>query len=405
VKVIEIQTIRNKTWSNYLWVQVRTDEGLVGLGETFRHTTSVATYIHDQLSEYLLGKDPRLVNAHANNLLNSGGNRFLGYPTRSVEIRANSAIDIALWDIKAKSVDLPLCDLLGGPVRSKIPIYNTCASPGYNSQASQQRARLVTGDQAVSLNRNDDLEMQIFAPGELAQSLLEEGINCMKIWPFDEAADKNQGARIGGADMDKALSLIAEIRDTVGNEMDIMLEYHGLWRQAPARQIIQEVDNFAPFWHEDPISMTEIDELAELRRWSKSPFAGSESHATSAWTRDALKAGAIDYIHYDIGWIGGISEALRVAHLAASYNKMIAPHDCTGPVVWAANLHLSLAIPNALILESVRGYYNGIYKKLVSTLPTISDGFAHKMNGSGLGTSLSEELLNHPDTEIQSSKI
>lgn len=398
MKITAIETLTNATWSNFLWVRIETDEGITGLGETFRHVRPVAEYIHDQTAGYLLGRDPRPVNAHADALLNSGGNRFLGYPTRSVEIRANSALDIALWDIKARALGVPLSHLLGGPVRDSIPVYNTCAGPGYNWTGGQHRARMVSaGEGEVS----DDLALQTNDPGALAQSLLEEGITAMKIWPFDEAAEKTKGARISGADLNAALGRVAAIRDAVGDDMDILMEYHGLWRAGPMKRILSEVDAYDPFWHEDPISMTEIAELAELRRGSVTPFAGSESHGTSVWVRDALAAGAVDYIHYDIGWIGGISEALRVAHLAAAHNRLIAPHDCTGPVVWAVNLHLSLAMNNALMLESVRAYYKGIYRQLVTALPRIENGQAFPMEGPGLGTELSAELLEHPDTEVR----
>ena len=187
--------------------------------------------------------------------------------------------------------------------------------------------------------------------------------------------------------------------------MDILLEYHGLWRQAPARRILAEVDAYDPFWHEDPIAMEEIAALADLRSRTKTPIAGSESHGTATWFRDALAANAIDYMHFDIGWIGGISEALKVAHLAAAHDRLIAPHDCTGPVTWIANLHLALSQPNALWLESVRAYYKGVYRQLVTDLPRVEAGSAFPMSGPGLGTELSDELLRDPETEIERSEL
>ncbi|WP_226781577.1 mandelate racemase/muconate lactonizing enzyme family protein [Oceaniglobus trochenteri] len=402
MKITAIETIRNEEWSNFLWVRVETDAGLVGLGETFRHVTPIARYVHDHLAPWLLGRDAGAVNAHDHAMRRHGGLRFSGYPTRSVEIRANSAVDIALWDLKARAAGMPLCDLLGGPVRDRIAIYNTCAGPSYNWQSGAERARIVQdGDAALAGDVPDDLAAQASDPGALAQSLLEEGITAMKIWPFDAAAEASGGHRISGDEMRAALSRIAAIRDAVGDRMDILLEYHGLWNAAPARRILAEVDEFNPFWHEDPIPMEEIATLAELRRGTKTPIAGSESHGTATWIRDALAAGAVDYLHFDIGWTGGISEALRIAHLAAAHDRLIAPHDCTGPVVWIANLHLAMSQPNALWLESVRAYYKGLYRRLVTELPKIEMGNALAMQGPGLGTELSEELLNHPATHIE----
>ena len=404
MRITAIETVWNRRWSNYVWTRLETDEGLVGLGETFRHPTPIIRYVHDVIAPWLLGRDPGPVNGLAHDMARKGGLRFLGYPTRSVEIRANSAIDIALWDLKAKTANLPLSHLLGGPVRDSIPIYNTCAGPGYNTTAGIDRARMVRdGEAALAGPVPDDLAAQTNDPAALARSLLEEGITAMKIWPFDAAADASGGARITGADLDAGLAKIAAIRDAVGNRMDILLEYHGLWRQAPARRILAEVDAYDPFWHEDPIAMEEIASLADLRARTKTPIAGSESHGTATWFRDALAAGAIDYMHFDIGWIGGVSEALKVAHLASAHDRLIAPHDCTGPVTWIANLHLSLSQPNALWLESVRAYYKGVYRQLVTDLPAVKQGCAFPMTGPGLGTELSEELLRDPDTVIERS--
>lgn len=405
MKVTAIETVWNPNWSNFLWVRVETDDGITGLGETFRHCQPVASYLHSQIAGYLLGRDPRAVNAHAHALLHEGGNRFTGYPTRSVEIRANSAVDIALWDIKARALGVSVCDLLGGPVRDRIRIYNTCAGPGYNWQGGQARARMAGDGTLDAGDVTDDLDWQERDPAGLAKSLLDEGITAMKIWPFDKAAEATKGQRIDGAALRDGLSKIEAIRDAVGDQMDILLEYHGLWRPAPARRILQEVDRFNPFWHEDIISMTEIATLAELRSMSSAPFAGSENHGTSTWVRDALAARAVDYVHYDIGWIGGLSEAVRVAHLTAAHDVMIAPHDCTGPVVWTANLHLALAMPNALVLESVRAYYKGVYRDLVTALPDVRGGFAHPMGGTGLGPELSDFVLEHPDTERRVSRL
>ena len=406
MRVTAIETVRNPAWANLVWVRVETDEGVVGLGETFRHASSVQAYVHDVIAPYLLGRDPRPVNAHADALRRRGGMRFLGYPTRSVEIRANSAIDMALWDLRARALEVPLVQLLGGPVRETIPIYNTCAGPGYNLAAGTARARMAAADDVVDLQAEapDDLAAQRLAPGELAASLLDEGITAMKVWPFDAAGEVSDGRYLPPADLEAGLAVLARIRDAVGDRMEILVEYHGLWRQAPARALLGAVDAYRPFWHEDPIPMEEIGQLAELRRATSTPIAGSESHGTAIWCRDALSAGAVDYLHFDVGWIGGISEALRVSALASAHDRLIAPHDCTGPVTWMVNLHLALSQPHALWLESVRAYYRGFYRRLVTDLPRIEAGHASLgADAAGIGTALSEELLAHPDTIVTRS--
>ena len=160
-----------------------------------------------------------------------------------------------------------------------------------------------------------------------------------------------------------------------------MLEYHSLWQLAPAIKIARQVDQFDVFWHEDPINMAHLKDLAEFRSKIKAPVAGSEALGTALWYRDALAINAIDYMHYDLGWIGGISEAIKISGIAHANNRMMCPHDCTGPIVWIANLHISLAFSSSMILESVRSYYNGFYKKLVNNLPRIDKGLAFPMNG------------------------
>ena len=398
MKITAIETIHNKNFSNLVWVKIHTDEGITGLGETFRNPKAIISYIHESCAPYLLGKDPLRINEHADNLLNWTANRYIGYPTRSVEYRGNSAIDIALWDLKAKSSNLKLVDILGGPCRDKIPIYNTCAASGYNWNANSS-SRLVS---ELKSNQNkasyDDLELQTKNPADLAQSLLDEGIKAMKIWPFDEFAFKTKGQMISSEDLNKGMSRIKKIRDAVGSKIDIMLEYHSLWQLAPALKIAKLVDEFDVFWHEDPINMAHLKDLAEYNQNTIAPVAGSEALGTALWYRDALSLGAIDYMHYDLAWVGGITEAIKISGIAHANNRMMCPHDCTGPVVWIANLHISLAYPNAMILESVRSFYNGFYKILVDNLPEIQNGFALPMNGIGLGVDLNDSFLDSQDT-------
>ena len=405
MKITNVETIQNKQYSNIVWVKIYTDEGLVGLGETFRNPEAIVSYIHETCAPYLIGRDPLRVNEHADNLINWTANRYIGYPTRSVEFRGNSAVDIALWDLKAKASNLSLVDMLGGLCRDTIPVYNTCAANGYNWKANSMSRSGVNNKIKDKKIIRDDLELQVLDSGELAQSLLDEGISAMKIWPFDEFAFPSKGQRISNEDLKKGLSRIEKIRNKVGSRIDIMLEYHSLWQLAPALKIAKHVDEFDVFWHEDPINMAYLKDLAEFRSKTIAPVAGSEALGTALWYRDALSVNAIDYLHYDLGWIGGITEAIKISGLAHANNRMMCPHDCTGPIVWIANLHISLAFPTAMILESVRAFYNGFYKNLVTQLPKIENGFAFPMKGVGLGAELKDSLLKSPDTVIKRTDV
>src|SRR5918994_1140065 len=148
MKITAIDTIQIAEFSNLVWLELHTDEGLVGLGETFRNPGATVAYIHETCAPYLLGKDPLQIERHARALAAEVGNHFMGFPSRSVELRGNSAVDFALWDLFGKAAGLPLWQLLGGLTRERIRVYNTCASAGYN--------RMVRSDTNSLLLRPED---------------------------------------------------------------------------------------------------------------------------------------------------------------------------------------------------------------------------------------------------------
>src|SRR5439155_1063020 len=174
---------------------------------------TVAAQIHETVAPYLLGKDPLTIDAHSNALLDP----YLGFASTSAEIRAASAVDIALWDLWGKALGRPVYELLGGPTREKIRVYNTCAGYAYN-QAGGAR-RVVTarrGDEPVA-GPYDDQVAFTRQPAELAQSLLDMGITAMKIWPFDPFAIASGGRDISAQDLQVGLEPFRKIRTAVGN--------------------------------------------------------------------------------------------------------------------------------------------------------------------------------------------
>lgn len=192
------------------------------------------------------------------------GNSFRGFPTRSVEIQGNSAIDIVLWDLWGQALGAPIVTLLGGRFHTRLRVYNTCTDSGYNNRVrpkydSQIYSRKDPAPKVIG--RNEDLLMQVYEPARLAQELLDEGITAMKIWPFDHAARETQGHRIGAAEMTEALWVLEQIRDQVGDAMDVMMEYHGLWSLPAAREIARATEEYGIFWQEDPIGLDNLDDL------------------------------------------------------------------------------------------------------------------------------------------------
>ncbi len=397
MKIAAVETIRIKEFENLLWLRVHTDEGLVGLGETFLLPATVEAYIHEFLAPRALGRDPLAIDRFARDLTG-----YLGFRATGAEIRGNSAFDIALWDIFGKATGQPLAQLFGGFTRPSIRTYNTCAGSNYMRTAKgQNTANWGLGAQ----KRYDDLDAFLNRADELAQDLLSEGITAMKIWPFDLAAERNDGLYISRAELKSALEPFEKIRRAVGDRMDIMVEFHSLWQLLPAIEIARALAPFHAFWHEDPIKM---DSLADLKRYaaaSIAPICASETLGTRSAFRDLLETGAAGVIMLDISWCGGLSEARKIAAMAEAWRLPVAPHDCTGPVVLAASTHLALNAPNALVQESVRAYHRTWYQDIAVGLPDISGGLISVDRKPGHGVEMHPDLTKRFAVERRSTTL
>ncbi len=384
MKIQKIETIRIAEHGNICWVEVHTDAGVTGLGETFFGAEAVEAYIHETAAPLLIGRDPLQIEAISRALTG-----YLGFASTGVEMRGNSAIDIALWDIFGKVSNQPIAQLLGGFTRSEIRTYNTCAGTSYMQEGGQ-----TVANYGLSGGRNQyaDLEAFLNRADDLAEELLSEGITAMKIWPFDVAAEKSRGQYISGADLKEALSPFEKIRKRVGDKMDVMVEFHSMWQLTPAIQIARALAPYNTFWHEDPIRMDSLGDLKRYSEASMAPVCASETLATRWRFRDLLMADAAGIVMLDLSWCGGLTEAKAIASMAEAWHLPVAPHDCTGPVVLCASTHLSLNAPNALVQESVRAFHRTWYGDLVTQLPPISNGKITVPPGAGLGMELHPEL-------------
>jgi L-alanine-DL-glutamate epimerase-like enolase superfamily enzyme len=401
VKITRLETLRLDEYPNILWLHLHTDEGLVGLGETFYGVAAVDAYLHETAAPYLLGKDPLQMDRHARALYG-----YVGYRSSGAEMRGNSAVDIALWDLFGKVTNQPLYQLLGGASREKIRIYNTCA--GYRYTRAQPRQSVdnwgVPTGEAGPEGEYEDLDAFLNRADELALSLQAQGITGMKIWPFDPYAEASNGQDISTRDLDRALEPFRKIREAVGNDMDIMVEFHSLWNLPTARRIAAALEEFKPYWYEDPLKADNLDALAQFAASTPVPVTLSETLATRWSFRELFERGAAGIVMPDVSWCGGISEAKKIATMAEAYQLPVAPHDCTGPVVLAASTHLSINLPNALIQETVRAYYTGWYRELVTEIPPIADGFIKPLTGPGLGTELAPDLPHRADASVRVSE-
>ena len=393
MRITKVETIRYAALPNLLWVQLYSDDGLVGLGETFYLPAAVESIIHDVTAAFILNQEdcsPESVWDQVFSYCN-----FFGHA--GAEMRALSAVDIALWDLLGQSTGKPIYQLLGGKLREAIPIYNTCVD--------------------TELYRDQEGFME--RPGALAKDLLGQGIKAMKVWPWDRFAPKFETSAVTGPagymsmgpsgsflslrDLDAGLRIVKEIRDTVGRDIEILIEGHSRWDLNCAIKIGRALEPYDVLWMEDMIKPESAADLSRLASETRVPHSVSERLFTRYAYRQVLEAHAAHIIMPDLVWTGGITEGHKIAILADAFHLPIAPHDCTGLVTIFANLHLCAASPNAMILETVRGFCEGWYRSVYTDHVRIEDGMAAFPVVPGLGTRLRPAFLAESGTSKRTS--
>jgi len=393
LRITKVETIRHARLPNLLWVHLYSDNGLVGLGETFYLPAAVDSVIHDVIAAFLLNRSdcsPECIWDQVFSYCN-----FFGHA--GAEMRALSAVDIALWDLLGQKTGEPIYQLLGGKLKDTIPIYNTCV------------------DTEIYRDQQDFMQR----PGALAKDLLAQGIRAMKVWPWDQFAPKLETTAISGPagflsmgpsgsflslkDLDAGLSVVKEIRDTVGRDVEILIEGHSRWDLNCAIKIGRALEPYDVMWMEDMMKPESAADLSRLAAETRVPHSVSERLFTRYAYRQVLEAHAAQIIMPDLVWTGGITEGHKIAILADAFHLPIAPHDCTGLVTIFANLHVCAASPNAMILETVRGFCEGWYRSVYTDNVRIEDGKASFPDGPGLGTRLKPEFLAESGTSIRTS--
>ena len=400
MRISRIETLRLDEFPNILWVMVHTDSNLVGLGETFFGAQAVEAAMHETVASQMLGADPLAIERHSRQLLQN----YVGFKSTGAEIRAVSAFDIALWDLFGQVTGQPVYQLLGGRCRDTIRAYNTCAGYRYVRAKPVQRTENWGLGQSPA-GPYEDLDAFLTRADELAESLLAEGYTGMKIWPFDFAAEASNGTDISTVDLRRALEPFEKIRKRVGDRIDIHVELHSLWTLPAAIKIAKAIEPFLPYWFEDPIRPSNLDALLQFRQSTPVWTTASELLSTRWAFRELFEKRAVSVAMLDIGWCGGLSEAKKIATMAESYELPIAPHDCTGPVVLAAGVHLSAASPNTLVQEVVRAFYHGWYQELAIDLPPLQGGYIRPLDKPGLGVRLRPGLADRPDAHVRVSRL
>jgi galactonate dehydratase len=399
MKITVLETLRLDEFPNILWVRVHTDEGFIGLGETFYGAGAVEAHIHETLGGRLLGRDPLRLEFLNKEMLNLP----LAQSSTGAEYRAASAIDIALWDLFGKFCGQPVHQLLGGLCAEKVRVYNTCAGHGY--VRTRNIRPVETWNISDQESPYEDLSAFMNRADVLAESLLEQGITAMKIWPFDPAAQETGGLYITPEQMKTAIAPFEKIRKAVGDSMEIMVEFHCLWNLPTAKKIAKALEPYAPTWFEDPIRMNSPQALAEYAQSTNVWVCASETLGSRWPFKDLLERNATHVAMVDLCWAGGLTEGRKIAALAETWHRPFAPHDCTGPVGFAAAVHASFSQPNTLIQESVRAFYTGWYRDLVTAVPKIEKGFVYPMEGIGLCVDLQPAVFERADLHVRRSHL
>ncbi len=396
--ITALETVRSDLQPNVCQVLVHTSEGLEGLGETFWGPEAVEGYLHESAAPVLLGLEDPAPERVARLLA-----PYVGFGGSGAETRGNGAVDIALWDLLGKRAGLPVTALLGGPAQESLRVYNTCAGTGYIRDEGRQTS--TNWGLAAEADPYEDLEAFLHRPGELARSLLDEGITAMKVWPFDSAAERTGGLHVSTADIRQGMKVLEEIRGAAGDRMDILVELHGLWSAKAAVEILRALADIEPFWVEDPLRPDGVDGYRTLRARTSVPIATGETLGGSRAFKPLLESGSIDVAIVDIGWAGGLTEARRVAALAEVYGVSVAPHDCTGPVSFATCVQFVASQPNGLIAETVRAFHHSWYGLMAQGLPVPTEGRVRPTVAPGLGVSLRADHLARASTRRRVSRL
>jgi L-alanine-DL-glutamate epimerase-like enolase superfamily enzyme len=367
MRITRIETIQLREHPQLLWVQVHTDTGLVGLGETFYAPSVVAAAIHDWFGPLLIGRDPHEVERLWEQLFRLSDHAGYG----GAEMRAISALDIALWDLKGQALGVPVYELLGGAVRRRVPVY-------------------ATG-------------MPYAGAAELARRLLDEGITAMKGGPTIPLALASDGQQLAPADLDRALRPFREVREAVGMEMQLANDAHAKWNLPIAIRIAQAMEPLEPMWQEDLTPLLNPEALRRLQAATRTPVCISERLLTRWQLRQYIENGAARIVMPDLIWTGGISEAHKVAILASAHQLPIAPHDATGPVNIFACAQICVSAPNAMVQEHVPAYYKGWYGEVVDPNLDIRDGYLHAPQRPGVGTRLRAGVRDRSDALVRVS--
>jgi 2-dehydro-3-deoxyphosphogalactonate aldolase len=359
----------------FVFLKLITDAGIEGLGEVYSlpfHPNVVEKMIKDVVERCVIGQEPYNIERIWRSVYSSG---FTQHPDLSM-MGILSGIEMACWDIVGKDVNKPVYKLLGGQVHEKLRSY-TYIYP-------------KPGDKT-------DVYADPFLAAERAAEYLAMGFTALK---FDPAGPYSayDGRQLSLTELDRSETFVRMLREAVGTKADLLFGTHGQMTAAGALRLARRLEPYDPLWFEEPMPPDNPREMAKVARGTSIPIATGERLATKYDFVRLLEEGAAAILQMNLGRVGGILEAKKIASMAEAYHVQIAPHLYCGPVVGAANIQLATCSPNFLIQESIldwKGFHSEILKKPIQW----QDGYIIPPTEPGLGVELNEEVaLKHPYT-------
>jgi len=342
----------------WLFLKIETDDGLCGWGEAvLEGHTSAAEAAVSEMGRLLIGTDPRRINDIWQLLYRHGCYR--GGP---ILMSAMSGIDIALWDILGKSLGVPVHSLLGGAQRDRVRTYSWIGGDTPSGLVTGARRAAELGFTAVKFNATGSMSM----------------IDTSK-------------------SIDEAVCRVAELRNAVGFEMDLAIDFHGRVHLPMAKQLLRELEPFRPMWVEDPVPADNTAAVIELARSTSIPIAvGERVHSRSEFLA-LITSGVVRVINPDPVHAGGISETVRLGALAEMFGIALAPHCPLGPIALAACLQIDAVCYSAVIQEQSEGiHYNGrqeVSSYLKGQPFAFEEGFLRIPQGPGIGVEIDEDYV------------
>ena len=341
--------------NNWLFVKIYTDSGIYGVGEgSLQYKDAALEAEILDFGKFLIDKDPFQIEYIWNSLY-----RRVTWTGGAVTMSAISAIDIALWDIKGKALDVPVYELLGGKVREKIPVYANGWFEGLNTPNEHSRA---------------------------AKNVINEGYKCLKFYPFlGKYSIENENLNNG-------IELVDAVRKTIGENIQLGIDIRARLDFGSALKVLDKLKPYNISWVEEPVQFDNVDVLSKLAQKTNIPISTGEQLYNRWEFQKLFEEKFISIIQPDICHAGGLSELKKISSAAETYYVSVAPHNSNGPISTAASLHLDMTIPNCYKQEIFINYLEG-YKKILTNNIKIEDGFTAPPIGPGLGTDINEEAM------------